>query len=298
MGEGFVTMKKTTYLEEVFFTDSLPIRVNRYTRNMTTIIQNHYHGELELNLLYEPDSSIDFYVNGEKRTIHTGEVGLINVYDIHSSIPSLPTKGDEITGIKIFIQRDFLDLVFKEYGGYENIRMVIPDREANDRIRDAMNLIAEYDLHTEQKKYRLLILAKICEILAYTEPIERGMDRGISMDSGREIVTYIHEMYQKPLSLSELAEHFHYSKEYFCRVFKKYTGVTFKQYLTGIRLMNAVKLLNSTEKTISEIAQKTGFTDESQLIACFRAHYHQTPGHYRKQLKLLNHSIDCGGESK
>lgn len=286
-------MEKISYLEEVLFTNGLPVRVNRYTRNMTTVIHNHYHEELEFNLLYEPNSRIDFYINGEKHTIHTGEVGLINIYDIHSSIPSLPTKGDKITGIKIFIQRDFLNLVFKEYGGYENIRMVIPDREANDRIRDAMNLIAEYYLHLELKKSRMLILAKICEILAYMKPIERG----IVPDAGREIVTYIHEMYQKPLLQSEVAEHFHYSKEYFCRVFKKYTGVTFKQYLTNIRLVNAVKLLNSTEKTISEIAQRTGFTDESQFIACFKAHYQQTPGHYRKQLRMIENSVNCRGES-
>lgn len=286
-------MERIYYLEDVLFTNGFPVRVNRYTRNMTTIIQNHYHGELEFNLLYEPNSSIDFYVNGEKHTIHTGEVGLINIYDIHSSIPSLPTKGDEITGIKIFIKRDFLNLVFKEYGGYDNIRMVIPDREANDRIRDAMNLIAEYDLHLELEKNRLLILAKTCEILAHMKPIERG----ITPEAGREIVTYIHEMYQKPLLQSEVAEHFHYSKEYFCKVFKKYTGVTFKQYLTSIRLMNAVKLLNSTEKKISEIAQVTGFTDESQFIACFRTHYQQTPGHYRKQIRMMEYSVNCKSES-
>ena len=105
-------MEKTSYLEDVLFTNNLPVRVNTYTRNMTTVIQNHYHGELEFNLLYEPDSSIDFYVNGERHTIHTGEVVMINSYDIHSSIPSLPTKGDEITGIKIFIQRDFLKLLY------------------------------------------------------------------------------------------------------------------------------------------------------------------------------------------
>ena len=225
-------MDRIYYLEDVLFANGFPVRVNRYTRNMTTIIQNHYHEELEFNLLYEPNSSIDFYVNGEKHTIHTGEVGLINIYDIHSSIPSLPTIGDEITGIKIFIQREFLNLVLKEYGGYENVRMVIPDRESNDRIRDAMNLIAEYYLHLELKKNKLLILAKTCEILAYMKPIERG----ITLEVGREIVAYIHEMYQKPLLQSEVAEHFHYSKEYFCKVFKKYTGVTFKQYLTSIRL--------------------------------------------------------------
>lgn len=287
-----MAMEKISYFEEVLFTNNFPVQVNRYTRNMTTIIQNHYHEELELDLLYEPDSSIDFYINGEKHTIHTGEVGLINIYDIHSSVPSLPTKGDEITGIKVFIQRNFLNLVFKDYGGYENIRVVIPDQEANDRIRDAMNSIAEYYLHLELKRNRLLILAKTCEILAYMKPIELE----ITPDAGREIVTYIHEMYQKPLLQSEVAEHFHYSKEYFCRIFKKYTSVTFKQYLTSIRLMNAVKLLNSTEKTVFEIAQKTRFTNENQFINCFKAHYQQTPGHYRKQIRMMGSSADCSNE--
>lgn len=288
-------MEKTSYLEDVLFTDNLPVRVNTYTRNMTAVIQNHYHGELEFNLLYEP-GSIDFYVNGERHTIHTGEVGIINSYDIHSSIPSLPTKGDEVTGIKVYIQRDFLKLVYGDYGGYGKVRLSIPNAEANDRIRDAMNLIAEYYLQPGLKNRKLMILAKMCEMLALLDTQKRG-DEEAGTDAGKEIVTYIHEMYQKPLTQSEVAEYFHYSKEYFCRVFKKYTGVTFKQYLTGIRLMNAVKLLNATEKNMSEIAQETGFSDESQFIACFRSHYQQTPGHYRRELRSSENPVNYGTRS-
>lgn len=281
-------MENISYLEEVLFTDGFPVRVNQYTRNMTAIIQNHYHEEMEFNLLCEPDSSIDFYINGEKHTIHTGEISLINSYDVHSSIPSLPTKGDEITGIKIFIQREFVNLILKEYVGCENVRMVIPDQEANDKIREALNSIAEYYVRLEVKKNRLLMLSKVCEIFSYTKIIGRG----IISDAGSEIVTYIHEMYQNELLQSEVAAHFHYSKEYFCRVFKKYTGVTFKQYLTSIRLMHAVKLLNISDKAIFEIAQRTGFSDENQFISCFKAHYQQTPGQYRKQLKMMRDSVN------
>lgn len=42
-------MEKIFYLEDVLFTNGFPVRINRYTRNMTAIIQNHYHGELEFN---------------------------------------------------------------------------------------------------------------------------------------------------------------------------------------------------------------------------------------------------------
>ena len=51
--------------------------------------------------------------------------------------------------------------------------------------------------------------------------------------------------------------------------------------------MNAVRLLNTTDKKVSEIAQETGFSDESRFIACFKEYYQQTPGYYRKQIKSI-----------
>ena len=197
-----------SYLEKIDFSEDLPVRVNRYTRDMTTVIQSHYHEELEFNLIYEKDSKIDFYVNGEKNEIHTGEVGLINSFDIHSSIPSLPTRGKEITGIKIFVNWGFLRSIFGENLSYERLRLFIPDKEANDKIRSCINRISDYYFDTEISNRRFLIMAAVCEILAYIKYEDKGNGSQNQADDGERFITYLHEMYQNPLTQSEVASLF------------------------------------------------------------------------------------------
>lgn len=81
-----------------------------------------------------------------------------------------------------------------------------------------------------------------------------------------------------------MAEQFHFSKEYFCRLFKKYSGITFTQYLTECRVVNAEHLLINTDSSIAEIAQLVGFSDEGRFISQFRKYYGDTPGSYRRKI--------------
>ena len=98
------------------------------------------------------------------------------------------------------------------------------------------------------------------------------------------ILSYIHEHYSEPLHSAQVAQQFFFSKEYFCRFFKKYTGVTFSQYLAKYRVLQAEQLLSLTSKKISEIAQETGFADEGSFIQHFRKYYGLTPRNYRNDI--------------
>lgn len=98
------------------------------------------------------------------------------------------------------------------------------------------------------------------------------------------ILTYIHDHYSEPLNTAQMAQQFFFSKEYFCRFFKKYTGATFSQYLAKYRVLQAEQLLAQTSKKISEIALETGFADEGSFIQCFRKYYGCTPRNYRKEI--------------
>ena len=98
------------------------------------------------------------------------------------------------------------------------------------------------------------------------------------------VLNYVHENYSSNLKTSEVAERFFFSKEYFCRLFKKNTGMTFNQYVTQCRVIHAEQLLKDTNTRISEIAQEVGFSDEGSFIAQFKKYYSKTPGNYRKMI--------------
>ena len=98
----------------------------------------------------------------------------------------------------------------------------------------------------------------------------------------RGILFYVHENYAQNLIQYEVAKKFYFSREYFSKFFKKYTGMNFKEYLTRYRLMKTEKPLLTTDITILNIALEHGFSDERQMINAFKKYYGITPNQYRK----------------
>ena len=100
----------------------------------------------------------------------------------------------------------------------------------------------------------------------------------------KEILTYLHEHYQEPLSLSDMADSFYMSKEHFSRQFHHYIGKTFRDYLSSYRLFKAYDDIINSDMTVQDIARLHGFLNVKSFIKIFRDTYHQTPLQYRKEM--------------
>lgn len=97
-----------------------------------------------------------------------------------------------------------------------------------------------------------------------------------------EMVTYMYENYQT-VTLSSLAEQFHYNETYLSRMFHEQTGKTFSQALKEYRLSKAEELLLTTDWKLDRICDKIGYKDTRQFIRSFRELYGDTPEKYRKK---------------
>ena len=67
------------------------------------------------------------------------------------------------------------------------------------------------------------------------------------------------------------------------RQFRNATGYPPKEYLLRLRLKKSVMLLLNPEMPISEIAERTGFSDSNYFCRQFRKHYGLSPQKYRKK---------------
>ena len=92
---------------------------------------------------------------------------------------------------------------------------------------------------------------------------------------------YISDYYDTPLSLGDAARTVNTSVHYFCKMFKKATGITFTEYLTRIRIEKARNLLLNPNKRISEVAFEVGFQSLSQFNRSFKRITGKTPTRYR-----------------
>ena len=60
--------------------------------------------------------------------------------------------------------------------------------------------------------------------------------------------------------------------------------ITFKEYLTSVRLYNANKELMNTDYSVLQIALDNGFPDARSFINKFKEVYNETPNKYRKNV--------------
>ena len=96
-----------------------------------------------------------------------------------------------------------------------------------------------------------------------------------------EICEYLDEHLGEELSLSVIEERFFVNKFVFCRQFKKYTGLTFNEYLRAHRLNKARELLEKTNIRVYELASQLGFKDESYFSIVFKKEFGLSPSAWR-----------------
>jgi AraC family transcriptional regulator len=104
---------------------------------------------------------------------------------------------------------------------------------------------------------------------------------GLSKQSLKKAIDYVHNNFQKDLGLFELADLVGLSSRYFSELFKASTGDSPCDYLLKFRLTEAAKLLLTTELPVSDIANFTGFSSASNFCRAFRKHYSISPSRYR-----------------
>ncbi|MCU0748093.1 MAG: helix-turn-helix domain-containing protein [Akkermansiaceae bacterium] len=83
------------------------------------------------------------------------------------------------------------------------------------------------------------------------------------------------------LHLSEVARHSGVSEGHLSRMFHHATGLTFREYVTQVRMEHATTLLAQTDKNITEIAYESGFQSLSQFHRVFRKVNGKTAGEMR-----------------
>ncbi len=98
-----------------------------------------------------------------------------------------------------------------------------------------------------------------------------------------KIMLFLHENYQRQISLEELASLINMSEASLTRFLKKWTGKTFIDNLNDIRIAEAVYRLIDTSDTIAEICYKSGFNNISNFNRAFKRRKDTTPTEYRQK---------------
>lgn len=134
-----------------------------------------------------------------------------------------------------------------------------------------------------------------CEKIAYQSQPEEGfgdieevVDRAIMKSRGIPLVfgaiEYINMHYtESDLSLNRVSEYVHCTPQYLSGKFKETVGMTYREYLSELRIQKAKKIILNEDITVGEVCNRVGWINVSYFIKVFQEKIGETPGSYRQQ---------------
>lgn len=104
-------------------------------------------------------------------------------------------------------------------------------------------------------------------------------------DITERIIGYIHQEYQKKITMSVLVEKMHYSESILNKRFKEATGHTINDYLNRYRIQKSIDLMRQ-KISIQEVAELTGFNDLKYFSVVFKKYIGYSPKEFIKLILI------------
>jgi AraC-like DNA-binding protein/ligand-binding sensor protein len=96
---------------------------------------------------------------------------------------------------------------------------------------------------------------------------------------------FVQSHVEEPITLQQVLGHVHVSRFYFCKLFKKVTGMTLTEYVSRVRVEKAKALLTDPSRRISEVVFAAGFGSVPRFNYVFKRHVGMAPTEYRAHLR-------------
>lgn len=96
---------------------------------------------------------------------------------------------------------------------------------------------------------------------------------------------FVRSHVEEPITLADVVRHVNVSRFYFCKLFKKATGMTLTDYVSRVRVEKAKTLLVDPSLRISEIVFAAGFGSIPRFNSVFKRVVGMAPSEYRETLR-------------
>ncbi len=175
----------------------------------------------------------------------------------------------------------------------ELIDMNIPERMNPARVHDFFETFKELcrafgERRADAQIWLKAAMLKLIGLIHGELTTEEGIRVSHShADTMLSAIQYMKDNFPSEIGLAKLAARANLSPKYFGTLFKQATGLTVPQYLTGIRIGEAKRLLRENAYTIEEIAGKVGIGDMYYFSKLFKKTEGLSPKRYADSLRWL-----------
>ena len=181
----------------------------------------------------------------------------------------------------------FLNMALLEQKNLQQYLHFRPQPEGMEKMEQAL-----YQLLSELKQHDVAsplicqgLLLRIFRILGtnYEFSLSKQLRKQMNWILFEEITDYM-ENHLTQISITGLSEEFHFQEDYFNRLIKTQTGLTYTEYLQLLRLRRAETLLLTTDATIDQITEAVGYHNKGYFYKIFTERHQLTPAQFRKKM--------------
>ncbi len=260
----------------------------------------HKHNFIEI--VYVISGSARHHMGELIYEVHKGDLIIVNYGVAHTFIPIKDEKEPFSTYDLLFTTELF---EITRIGKYDFSALAssylfyssFPDSAA---LNHSLNLLRSNatDFHSifnkiykeyinRESGFMSMIRAHLIELITL---IFREIDKKTNADITKEqrdvvskAIEFMRSNYNTRINLDDIVADIFLSKDYFRQLFKKTTGISITEFIQKTRVEEACRLLQTSDRTIFDIAGDCGFTDIKFFYKTFKKITKKTPNEYRKE---------------
>lgn len=251
----------------------------------------HWHNDLEINIIREGEAVFQVYQKSYR--VRTGEGFLLNRNVPHSC----SSPGNEhVRYSTILVRPDFL---YGDFGSDVERKCFQPFLQNSaipciyltgfdENGKEILQKLNQVEEAFDRKRfcYELKIKGLLCEAFAmilygHRQELTKFVPANLQeLERLEKMLNYLNMHFTEVISLQDLADQVHLSREVCCRLFKKMTGKTITGYLEEYRVNKSFSLVQSGQYSMTQITEMVGFSNPSRFASAFRKRFGCNPGEY------------------
>lgn len=259
--------------------------------------QGQFHRHQYVELFYVIEGSFEQILLGEHQHFEQGEIVITDRNCEHADY----LTGQRSAVLFLCLSPEYLDSLLDAYEGTDNLQsflfhalsrqkqeqsfLRLRTTSGSSGIERLLEQLVQED-YGHAPGWENIVRGNLIRLFSLLCTDYTLMLHSSSQEAKEKVLLYELERYIRlhrgNVSVGMLEEVFHYHRNYFNLVLKKYRGIGFQEYVQKLRIEYACELLATTNLSVRQIAVMTGYTNSSFFHHLFQKHVGISPAEYRK----------------